>query len=402
MSIGPIVRAMMHNKTRFLLIVLEVAITMAIVTNCVNMILEERKNLVRESGFDDDNIVWIRSRPFDPAFKEIPYMNESIDADLRTLSGIPGVKAAASTNFKPWQGGGSSNQLKAQGQKGDVFRTQSYYGTADLFDTLGIHVIEGRGFVPADFDYPDDQEPRVTIVSRALAKLAFGDEHVVGKVLTDSEGTTAYTIVGIVDRFYNPYGWPIHEYVAFYPSRVGSYARGSRFLVRVEPGAMKAILPLIDQRLTRANGGRVIEAETIAEVKDQYFAGARTLVKAMAAVILLLVFITALGIFGLTTLSVAERTRQIGTRRALGATRRDILVHFLAENWLVTTTGLVVGVAATYALNFLLVTKVSGVKMDWRLIAIGVLLLWVNGLIATIAPAVRGSKLSPAIATRSV
>ena len=63
---------------------------------------------------------------------------------------------------------------------------------------------------------------------------------------------------------------------------------------------------------------------------------------------------------------------------------------------------LILGIAATYGLNFLLVTHVSGVKMDWRYVAIGMLLLWANGLIATILPAMRGANVSPAVATRSV
>ena len=71
-------------------------------------------------------------------------------------------------------------------------------------------------------------------------------------------------------------------------------------------------------------------------------------------------------------------------------------------NWLLTTVGLILGIAATYALNFLLVTHVSGVKMDWSYVAIGMVLLWANGLIATILPAMRGASVSPAVATRSV
>ena len=124
--------------------------------------------------------------------------------------------------------------------------------------------------------------------------------------------------------------------------------------------------------------------------------------KGMTVVIALLVFVTALGIIGLTSLSVAERTKQIGTRRALGATRRHILTHFVLENWMVTTAGLLLGIAATYGLNFLLVTHVSGVKMDWRYVAVGMVMLWLNGVVATILPAMRGASVSPAVATRSV
>jgi putative ABC transport system permease protein len=122
----------------------------------------------------------------------------------------------------------------------------------------------------------------------------------------------------------------------------------------------------------------------------------------MTAVIIVLVFVTALGILGITSLSVSERTKQIGTRRALGATKADILRHFLAENWIVTTIGLALGVIATYALNWALVSSMTDVKMPWYLVGVGMVLLWINGLVATIPPALRAARIAPAIATRSV
>ena len=111
---------------------------------------------------------------------------------------------------------------------------------------------------------------------------------------------------------------------------------------------------------------------------------------------------TSLGIVGLTSFSVTERTRQIGTRRALGARRADVLVHFLAENWLLTTLGIVIGVGLAFAVNLGLVSGVEGATLRWPLLGLGVVVLWVAGLLATLAPAVRASRISPAIATRNV
>jgi putative ABC transport system permease protein len=405
---GPIIRAMRHNKTRFVLIILEIAFTLAIVTNCVNMILEERRSLNHPSGFDDHNLVWLRSRPFAPEFRETKYMENSIQADIRTIAAIPGVKAVASTNFLPWQGGGSSTTVKEAGKKAEVVRSQIYYGTEGLFNTIGQPIAAGRGFIPTDFNYPEDGNPSVVVISRSLAKLLFGDANPIGRAIAqpDASGAgqegTPYTVVGVIDQFYNPYGWPIHEYAILAPSTVGSYARGSRFLIRVEPGAMQSVTAEVEKRLVAANGGRVLELKSIDQVKNEFLSGSRLVVAGMQAVIVILVFVTGLGILGITSLSVAERTRQIGTRRALGATRADILRHFLAENWIVTTAGLILGIASTYGLNFLLVTHVSGAKMSWSLVAIGMVLLWVAGLVATIPPALRASMVSPAIATRSI
>lgn len=405
---GPIIRAMRHNKTRFVLIVLEIAITLAIVTNAVNMIMKERTEMNRSSGFDDDNLLWIRARPFAPEFREDAFMENVTDADIRALAAIPGVKAVANTQFLPWQGGGSSTTVKIAGVKSDVVRTQSYYTTSGIFDTLDVKVIQGRGFVPGDFNYPRDGEPNVVVISQALAKLLWKDNgSVVGRAIQRSDGSGTdvsqpFTVVGVIDEFYNPYGWPIHEYVIFYPSRVGSYARGSRFLVRVEPGAMKSVVPMIEKRLLGVNASRVFDMKTINEIKDSFQAASRLVVRMMSGVIVVLVFVTALGILGITSLAVAERTKQIGTRRALGATRGDILRHFLLENWIVTSIGLLLGVALTYALNFALVSQLTDVKMPWYLIATGMVMLWANGLIATIPPALRAAMVSPAVATRTV
>lgn len=83
MPIGPILRAMKHNRTRYALIILEIAITLAIVTNAVNMILSEREKMTRKSGFDDDNLLYVVSSPFAPEFREQTYVEKIVHADLR-------------------------------------------------------------------------------------------------------------------------------------------------------------------------------------------------------------------------------------------------------------------------------------------------------------------------------
>jgi len=188
----------------------------------------------------------------------------------------------------------------------------------------------------------------------------------------------------------------------FLPARVGSYDGGMAYLIRTEPGATASVIAEVEKRLTAANAGRVLEFQTTPEKKARWFSGSRIVVTTMTCIIVALVAVTALGLLGLTSLSVAERRKQIGTRRALGATRGDILRHFLIENWLVTTAGLALGVAGAYALNLLLVSHVSDVKMQWQLIAGGIVLLWINGLLSTIPPAMRAMRVPPSIATRSV
>jgi putative ABC transport system permease protein len=400
MPIGPILRAMNHNRTRFVLIILEIAITLAIVTNCVNMILSERDKMQQKSGFDDDNLLFVAAQPFAPEFKEESYAEKIVMDDLRALAAIPGVKAASATRFLPWQGGGSSGTWKTEGYP-DKFQAQLYPATRGIFDVLGTHVTQGRAFVENDTPAEYDVSTTKTIISKALAKKLWGDANPIGRVITNGEGGTPRTVIGVIDEFYNPYSWNIGEYVLFTPGRAYG-SGGSSYLVRVEPGAMKSVVSQLEPRLVKVNGGRVFRTFNIAEVKDNFFAGGKLVIRTMTAIIVVLIFITALGILGITSLAVSERTKQIGTRRALGATKGDILKHFLAENWIVTTIGLILGVIATYGLNYALVANLTDVKMPWYLVGVGMVLLWLNGLVATIPPALRAARVAPAVATRTV
>jgi putative ABC transport system permease protein len=202
----------------------------------------------------------------------------------------------------------------------------------------------------------------------------------------------------VFDPFYNPYGWPIHEYAVMFAGHVSR--SGAMYLVRVKPGTMKQIAPLIEKRMLQANDGRNIQMQTIDELKDIYFTQGRLVRGAMSIVIALIVLVTGLGIVGVTAFSVTERRKQIGIRRALGATKAAVLRYFLLENWIVTNAGLILGVAAAYGLNVLLVTQAAGAKLDWRFVAAAVVLLWLQGIIATLIPAMRATRFSPVIATR--
>ena len=119
-------------------------------------------------------------------------------------------------------------------------------------------------------------------------------------------------------------------------------------------------------------------------------------------VIGLLVGLTALVIVGLASWFVSQRTRQIGTRRALGATKLDIVRYFLVENWLITTLGAVGGVVLTVAVAYWLETTFELPRLDWRYPIVAVFALWTVGLVAASWPALRASRVAPAVATRNV
>jgi putative ABC transport system permease protein len=410
MNIGPIVRAMKHSRTRVILIVLEIAVTLAIVTNCVNVILAERAKMLQPSGFDDANIVRLDVLPYGEGFEGPGVFGPLIDSDLRAIESVPGVQAVANAHFEPWDPRGSSSTFHRVDGIGGGLAMQEYYGTKDLIATLGARIIEGRAFQEGDHSSGTTLvAPSVAIISKGLADVMFPDGDAVGKALRRGDpGDTEddpLTIVGVIEHFHRPFIFDEDGSLArralFIPARSGGMW-GMPYLVRAEPGRLEEVIPAVVAALKENRDGRAIEVRRVQETRGRWFAGNRIVVAVMSFIIIALVGLSALGLIGLTALSVSERTRQIGTRRALGATRSDILRHFLIENAIVTAAGLALGVVATYALNVFLVTNVTAVKIAPELIVAGIGILLLNAVLATVPPALRASKISPAVATRSV
>ncbi|MEJ2080366.1 MAG: ABC transporter permease [Acidobacteriota bacterium] len=400
MEIGPIIKALFRSKTRFFLIGLEVALTLAIVINCINMILDTRKTIDSPTGMDEAGIIVIRNQPFAEAFKEDGYFKNARKADLDLLRSLPGVMAADAFSQIPLSGSGSSSGYKPLGSEMDTLSTNIFWTGTEGVASLGVRLIAGRNFTESDIN---DSDSKNVLVTKAYADKLFPDGDALGKQIQGREPDHPYTIVGIIEQMHGSWPtWRYVEHVMLAPGEPGSMNWGVRYMVRASPERVSALMATIEERLLALNDGRNVRLETLAEVKAHTFSSDYAVIKMLGAVIVLLIFVTCLGIVGMTSFSVTERLHHIGTRRALGARKFDILRYFLTENWLITTSGVIIGVALTYGLNYALVTMVDGAKLDWRLVAFGIAGMWIVGLSATLLPAWRGARVSPAIATRNV
>lgn len=122
----------------------------------------------------------------------------------------------------------------------------------------------------------------------------------------------------------------------------------------------------------------------------------------LVAVCVALLVITALGIVGLASFWVQQRARQIGIRRALGATRGQILGYFQTENFLIATFGILLGMALAYGINGMLMERYELPRLPWQYLPVGALALWLLGQASVLGPALRAAAVPPAVATRSV
>ena len=402
MELGPIWRAILRNKSSYALIALQIAVTMAIMVNAIAIIQERTSNMVRESGIDEDNIVTLTSISFAADID----MQIMIDEDLAMLRAMPGVRNAIATNSFPLRGGGSSRGLATEpGPDADGIGVAVYFSDEHAVDTYGTNIIDGRNFAQDEIAWNDTESstwPSTGVITEAMAKELFPDEQgsYVGKTVYANDNDPV-KIIGVLDKLQAPWdGWERVENSMLVPIRLDG--ENVKYVVRTEPGQLNNLIPQIEEALAK-NKERIIEnVMTMAEVRERSYLGDAAMIKMLSFIVILLTAITGLGIVGLASFSVSRRTRQIGVRRALGATRPEIMRYFMIENFIISSVGIVAGGVFAIALNIYMVQAFALTPLAWYVVPIAMIILWVVGQAAVAGPARRASAISPAIATRSI
>jgi putative ABC transport system permease protein len=404
MELGPIWRALMRNKTSYILIALQIAVTMAIMVNAIGIIQDRSKQMARPSGIDEENIFYVTSLVYDPDTD-----GEALgESDLDALRKFPGVHNAVLTNTVPLSGGGWSEGITLEPDP-DLESTgvAIFFSDEHGIDTFGLNLIAGRNFEPTEATWRDldsDEWPPQAIMTKAMVEELFPDAPI-----DDALGKTVYihdtkpvTIIGITERMQAAWNsWSGVERSMLVPwKRADSF---SRYVIRAEPGYRDEIMPQIEDMLASSGSGRIVrDMKTMEETRQRSYLQDSAMVKLLVFIVTLLTAITGLGIVGLASFSVARRTKQIGTRRALGATRVAILRYFMLENFLISTVGVVGGAIIAVAINMWMVEAFRLERIAWYLIPLAMVTLWLVGQLAVYGPARRATLVPPALATRSV
>jgi putative ABC transport system permease protein len=402
-NLRPIASALWRNRTGAILVAFQIAIGLAVLVNAVYVVKQRVEKIGRPSGMDTANMIWVASAGF---AKEYDY-DTSWREDIATLRGLPGVKAASLFSNIPLSGGGSSNGFQVRPGEGtpkETVQGNNYDVDEQAIAALGIKLIAGRPFEAHEILPPSEtfeMSPQA-IVTQAFAKEMFPkDPNPLGKTFYDGL-SKPITIVGIIEHMHGAWvGWDKLDNVVLFP-RIKS-GPTAIYLVRAEPGRRDAVMREIEAKLGDSNPGRLLRwVRPFDYFIHQSYLDDRNMAIFLVSVTSALLAITALGIFGLATFNVSTRIRQIGTRRAVGARRFDIVRHFLVENWMVTTAGVVVGCGAALAVGYWISVKYELPRLDLYYLVGGVFTIWLIGLSAAWQPARRASAISPAVASRTV
>jgi putative ABC transport system permease protein len=418
MEIGPCLRSMRKNKLAVGLLACEIAFAVAVIVNCLGIVAKNRARMTIPTGLDERNMLAISVQSYGEAYDDERFLRQRIEGDLALIRAQPGVIDATVMNPWPLRGGGSSTQMKPVGAPDEALVRCPQYRVDDHFlAALGLELGEGRAFVPADIpplvdpDAPPESTgpdaptpPDNVIVTRALADALYPDG-ALGKQITGAGGSaTGSTIVGIVEYMHTPYdqGASGMEYrILFYPRLPGSRNQ-TGYMVRAEPAAYDALFVDLEERLQAAAGERSVSTQAVMELKRNGQFLEVVVVRILSVIIGLLLFVTALGMFGMTSFAVTKRTRQIGTRRALGATRPAIVRLFLIENGLILLLGATLGLLLAFGINLATVSLGDAIpRMSPGPVLVALLLIVAVGTVATLLPAARAARIPPAIASRA-
>ncbi|MEQ1512868.1 MAG: FtsX-like permease family protein [Lysobacteraceae bacterium] len=403
MDIRPILSTLRRHKTASALIVIEIALSCAIVCNALFLIGNRLDRMGRDTGMANDEIVRINIAGIGT--------NDNADAavktDLAAIRAVPGVKYATSTNHVPFDSSSwnSSVSIKPD-QRNPSMNVGVYLGDEQLLETFGLKLVAGRDFLSEEYadmgSLTNDSSIPSTIVTRAMAEKLFPGENALGKLLYDSWGSKPIKIVGVVESLIRPNdnGGPSE---AQYSMLLPIQPTAGRFAIRTSPERRDEVLKASVAALEKVNRSRIImDQGTFSDVIAEYYRQDKAMAWLLGAVCVALMVVTALGIVGLASFWVQQRTKQIGVRRALGATRSQILRYFQTENFLLATIGIVLGMLGAFGLNQLLMTHYELPRLPAFYLPMGAVALWLLGQIAVYGPAKRAAAVPPAVATRSV
>jgi len=400
---GLIIRALMRNKIGALLIALQIALTMTIIVNAIFMIQDRQTQMLRSSGVDEINTFYLTNTIFGQDYN----IQAALQTDLNTLRKMPGVIDAIQINAIPLSGGGWSSGVQTEaGEDKDSIGSAIYMVDDHAINALGLELIAGENFSETDIQWRKSGQstwPNKVIITKALALSLYPDDwhSALGRTVYISQNQTIQ-IIGILKQLQAPWnGWDGVERSMLVPFQMES--KGSRLFIRTEPGKRDELMPLIEQSLAESDKGRIIRRlRTMEETRERSYQQHNATNKILSTVVITLTIITGLGIVGLAIFSINRRTKQIGTRRALGATRWQIMRYFMIENVLISSVGILIGCVGAVALNMWLVKTFELSPINIELILFGVVTLFIVGQLAVLYPARKASLISPATATRTV
>jgi putative ABC transport system permease protein len=404
MELHPILSAMRRNKVGAIVIVVQTAITLAILCNSLFLIQQRLRSSERPTGLQEQDIFTIANQ----WVGNPPDLAAKVQADLAALRALPEVADAFASQSYPLSNGGWGDGVSLEATNAHWMTNSAlYFADEHGLSTLGLKLVAGRNFDASEIVERNDLEgkpPAAIIVSQALATKLFPNADALGKSIYLGSYKSKAPIIGIVERLQQPWVSVTNdrvEYAMLQPYRFVEHY--SHYIVRAKPGQLRAAMKSAQKQLLAINHGRINDkTRTMAESRERAYRDDRGLAIILAVVSVVLLIVTAFGIIGVTSFWVSQRRRQIGIRRAMGASRTAILRYFQTENLMIASAGAALGILLALALNFLMAGKFEMARLDVGSTVVAAVAVLLLGQIAVLWPALRAASISPVVAIRNI
>jgi putative ABC transport system permease protein len=388
-QLGPILAALRCHKFAVTMLILEVALTTAVLGNTTFVIFTHAQRAQVPVGVAEDRIGVIQS------IGVVGMDNPgTVAGDIAALRNVPGVEAAAYGSPPLWNN--DVVQIFTDASRQQVAaKAYQFLGSQGLSEVLGARVTEGRDFTDADLidaAKVDGSLLLPALITDSLAKKLYPSGSALGKVLySDNLG---FRVIGVMQHLRGSItGRVDDDYSILSEVHIGAQNLGGGFVIRGRNGAeFPTTLRNAAQTMQSLNPGHVLQQVlTMDELRDNYFRADYSANRMLLAIVVVLLVATGCGVSSLANFWVQQRKRQIGLRRALGATRFDIMAYFQLENLLIVGAGSAVGVVLAYVLNSSLMERFEIARLPPAyplLVAVGI---WGLGQLAVLGPSIRAT-----------
>ena len=394
-----------HSAVRTGLVVTELAFALMLLVGAGLLARSVLRLLDVDKGFDARNLLTLEFNAIGPRYQTDEAVWAYHDKVREAVGALPGVQSVAVVNQLPLGGNtdmyGVEAQDKPQSDPAKVPSGDRFVVSADYLRTMRIRLLEGRVFTAAE---ERDTVNKVALVSQALATRLWPGESAIGKRIRQGGPERPFrTIIGVVGNVHHA-GLDATQLMSFYvPERQWFFSDGQEMLVVRTQGDPTAMVGAVRRAIQQIDPAQpIVKVAAMEAVVASSTAQRRLALTLFTCFALAAVLLAVAGIYGVLAGNVAERTREIGLRAALGATPRNILQLVVGQGARLAVIGLSVGLFGAFALTRSLRALLFGIgPNDPITIATATAVLLAAALAACLVPAVRALRVDPSQAFRS-
>jgi putative ABC transport system permease protein len=391
-----------HQWTRRTLVVVEVALALVLLVSAGLLLSSLRRLLAVPPGFEASHLLTMQVQTYGRHYDDDEACHRFFEQALDAVRQVPGVTSAAFTTQLPLSGDRDAYGARFEGDgEGVGYGVYRYAVTPGFFETLGIPLKSGR----LVDEHDTAGSPRAVVISQALARLRFPGVSPLGKRLHLGGPVNAPwdTVVGVVGDVKQESLALSQSEAVYIMARQWHWADGTRSLLVRGQGDVAALAPAIQRAIWSVDPEpAIVRVATMDDLVRITAAERRFVLLLFEAFALAALALAATGIYGVLSGSVAERTREIGVRSALGASRGSILTLVVRQGMTLTGLGVAIGVVGAVAASQAIVTLLFGVSRLDPVTYFGVIaLLGGVAAVACAVPAWRAARVDPAITLRA-